>query len=161
MAFDFQFRISTGDLDRFDDPSSVKRAIMSGVRLATTNLKDYIVIGKLQGQVLQRRTGNLMSSIIAMDPVDSGNEIVGTIRVAETAPYGAMQEQGSTFSYLIEPSTAKFLHFFIEGREIFTKRVLHPPLQPRSFLQSALDDKMANGELHEWIREGMVQEGVI
>lgn len=74
-------------------------------------------------------------------PVDSGyyrNNIGfdGKNRVIANADYSAALEYGSK-PHIIEPKTAKALHFTTDGQEVFTKRVNHPGTKPLAIMRNA------------------------
>jgi hypothetical protein len=88
----------------------------------------------------------------AFAPVDEG-ELKDSIRGRKTNPFGgfvlaeaphaAATEFGSN-PHPIEPKEARFLHFFVDGVEVFTLHVDHPgtPAQPflRPAFQKSQDD---------------------
>ena len=74
-------------------------------------------------------------------PVDSGyyrNNIGfdGKNRVIANAEYSADLEYG-TKPHVIEPKTAKVLHFKSDGQDVFTKRVNHPGTKPLAIMRNA------------------------
>ena len=74
-------------------------------------------------------------------PVDSGyyrNNIGfdGKNKVIANASYSADIEYG-TKPHVIEPKTAKALHFTTDGQEVFTKRVNHPGTKPNPVMRNA------------------------
>lgn len=74
-------------------------------------------------------------------PVDSGyyrNNIGfdGKNKVIANADYSAALEYGSK-PHIIEPKTAKALHFTMDGQEVFTKRVNHPGTKPLAIMRNA------------------------
>ena len=74
-------------------------------------------------------------------PVDSGyyrNNIGfdGKNKVIANAEYSADLEYG-TKPHVIEPKTAKALHFKSDGKDVFTKRVNHPGTKPLAIMRNA------------------------
>lgn len=83
-------------------------------------LQRRIVEGKLSGQVLKERTGNLRRSIIERT-VSTGSRITST--VSTNAVYAKIHEYGG----VITPRTAAALVFEIDGHRIATQKVTIPP----------------------------------
>ena len=108
-----------------------------GVTLARHVVQDF-----LSGQVLKRRTGLLASSITRGGPqTRSRFERSGTSSISyvgTNVKYGTAWEYGIA-AHDIYPVTAKALHFFIAGQEIFAKHVHMPAQAPRAFLKPALE----------------------
>lgn len=74
-------------------------------------------------------------------PVDSGyyrNNIGfdGKTTVIANAEYSAVLEYGSK-PHVIEPKSAKFLHFQKDGKDIFAKIVHHPGTKPLAIMRKA------------------------
>lgn len=74
-------------------------------------------------------------------PVDSGNyrseiNYDGANEVIARANYSADIEYG-TGAHIIEPVTAKALHFKKDGKEIFAKKVNHPGTRPNPVMRNA------------------------
>lgn len=128
------------------------------------SLQAKIVGEKLSGQVLNRRTGKLSNSIRAL-PSDiesnfQGESIVGHVEGGGgPAFYGRVQEFGGDHAYDIVPINAKALHFFIGGKEMFLKKVHHPPLKERSFMRSSLEEYRETifDSLRQSVREEMAK----
>ena len=99
------------------------------------------IVGKLTGDVLQNRTGNLARSIEAIPARIEGAVIEGSVQGGGgVAFYGKFQEYGTRGPYTILPKNAQALRFFIEGKLIFAKKVIHPGLKERSFMRSTFTD---------------------
>lgn len=81
------------------------------------------------------RTGHLGRSI-REDPQRFVGPFHVTGGVTAHARYAAAVHQGSR-PHLIRPRRAKALHFFVGGREVFTKLVRHPGVRARPFLLGA------------------------
>lgn len=74
-------------------------------------------------------------------PVDTGNyrseiNYDGANSVIASANYSADIEYG-TGAHIIEPVTAKALHFKKDGKEVFTKLVHHPGTRPNPVMRNA------------------------
>jgi hypothetical protein len=92
-----------------------------------------IVGEKLHGQILQQRSGLLAGSVRPILAEISGNVVSGGVTAAGgPAFYGKVHEEGGTREYEIVPVNKKSLRFFLDNKERFFKRVLHPPLKQRS-----------------------------
>ena len=135
------------------------RTKMDGLMI---ELQAKIVGEKLSGQVLNRRTGKLSNSIRAL-PADieqnfQGDSVVGRVEGGGgPAFYGRVQEFGGTHSYPIVPVNAKALAFMMGGKQVFFMRVIHPPLQERSFMRSSLEESREDifNSLKQSVREGI------
>jgi phage gpG-like protein len=128
---------------------AIQRGLWRGVDAALGALRDHVVTDKLQGQVLQNVTGRLSESIQVETPTESDNRVTGS--VFSDSPYAAVQELGGRGYYPIDPVRASILHFFVDGDEVFTRHVNHPPLIARSFMHSTLVEHFDNGDIKEWV----------
>lgn len=81
-------------------------------------------------KVLRRRSGNLINSIIVRSKI-IGEGAEATIKVG--AKYGAIHEFGGT----ILPKNAKALHWKINGKDIFAKKVVIPA---RPYMRPAIEE---------------------
>lgn len=84
-------------------------------------------------------TGNLKSSI----SIDHGPL---SFDVGPTASYGDYVERGVPHPWVITASPGSSLHFWIDGREVFAKRVVHPPMAPQPYLAPAFDVGLQRAE---------------
>lgn len=102
-----------------------------------------LVVAKLSGTVLHRRTGRLAQSQnrrVTDTPVEI-TTAVGFNR--GTVPYGAIHEfGGTTRAHVIEAINAAALRFQVGGKTVFAKKVNHPgsKIPERSFLRSSLKE---------------------
>lgn len=98
-----------------------------------------LVRGKLNGGVLQRRTGRLAESIRS-EMRENANTLYGLV-YSTGVVYAAIHEHGGrTKPHDIYPRNARALHFFSGGNEVFAKVVHHPGslIPQRSYLRSSL-----------------------
>jgi phage gpG-like protein len=114
---------------------------------------------KLEGSVLQHRTGKLVNSI-RVNPIQvSGTVVTGSVQGAGgPAWYGKIHEYGGTHAYDIFPKTKLALAFPFMGKSpAFFKHVHHPPLPMRAFMKPSLDEMQDTilQELSETVRENL------
>ena len=121
-------------------PDRLQARLRETVARLTGDTRDRVT-AKLNGGVLQRRTGRLMGAVSAA-MAEEGTTLAGTIEVdSGAAPYAAIQEYGGeTRAHAILPRTARVLVFQRGGATVFARRVNHPgsKIPERSFLRSAL-----------------------
>lgn len=125
---------------------------------ATKMLQAHVMEQKLLGQVLHRRTGNLLRNIRQSVEVGSNRQVIGRVFVAAGAPYGRIHEYGGTIQIPeIFPVKAKALRFMIDGHVVFAKRVrAHSVVMPpRSFLRSTLRERLDDARriFQTWLNE--------
>jgi hypothetical protein len=88
----------------------------------------------------------------------SDRTIKVTLKSGEEVDYAAVQEVGVAHSWIIEPFNKKALAFTLNGKaqmlstlssgfaspqsfaEIVTKKVIHPPLEARPFMRTAIEE---------------------
>jgi len=127
-------------LKRLDAPLALKLA--DGMRETLIRMQSTVRTGKLSGQVLHQRTGNLSRSISYDVQTSARQFIEGQLYVGKEAPYGAVHEYGGTFTQHI-PSHERLIKMAfgqpIEPRVItvreFTRTVTYPV---RSFMRTTL-----------------------
>ena len=72
-------------------PEKVHRALVQEVTKLALDLQRHVVVDKLSGQVLNKITGRLQSSI-QYDVTDSGSSVIGRVYAnTSTAPYAGAQ----------------------------------------------------------------------
>lgn len=141
--------VNSADLSRF---KTKKNRMLESIRVRMNQLliqlQAKIVGEKLQGEVLQHRSGKLGKSIV-LDPANGavviGDQVVGSV-IGATPPagYGIVHEKGGINAYEIVPVSKKVMMFYSAGgAKRFAKRVLHPPLKQRSFMASTLEEMRA------------------
>jgi HK97 gp10 family phage protein len=91
------------------------------------------------------KTGTLRNSISYRV---SGKELI----IGPHVPYAPYMEFGtgskSEFggnAYEIKPKSGQYLKFQVGGKTVFTKKVMHPGIEPRPFMRPAVEEVM--GEL--------------
>jgi phage gpG-like protein len=142
-------------LDRI--PAQVVDMVAKKIRALTINLQHHIVADKLQGQVLQHRSGALGRSI-QPETTTSGDVTTGEVFSAGDVKYAAIHEYGGqTKPHDIVPVKAEALAFMMGGRQVFAKIVHHPgsKIPERSFMRSGLMD-MAD-EIVAGIRDAAIE----
>lgn len=138
-------------------PAAVAETVAAKVRVLTTNLQAHVVGDKLQGQVLNHRTGALSRSI-QQSVESSGGITTGEVYSSGDVKYAAIHEFGGTTpAHDILPNKAEALAFMIGGQQVFAKVVHHPGsrMPERSFLRSSLAD-MADA-IVDGIREAAIK----
>ena len=106
------------------------------------DLPDFsLVVKNATASTLQEAGFKVEDEAKKAAPVDSGyyrNNIGfdGKNRVIANADYSAALEYGSK-PHIIEPKTAKALHFKSAGKDVFTKRVKHPGTKPLAIMRNA------------------------
>jgi phage gpG-like protein len=135
--------------------NAMPNGLRNGIARAVTRLAietQRLVQQKLSGSVLKVRTGVLRSSI-NYKVEQSSTGVTATVGTAvKYAPY---HEFGISHSWEIRPKSARALAFELNGKTIFAKRVIHPPLPERSFLRSAL--KELTPKIENDIREAVAE----
>lgn len=114
-------------------PACIAAAIMTMGEL-DQELARYIVEQKLSGQVLNKVTGTLQSSIRPIPAVEADGRVTGGVEQdSGIAPYGKFHELGA---YI--PAMSGLMHFTDAGNEVFTMHTRGHRLPVRSFMRSAL-----------------------
>lgn len=148
VGFDTQVARLKGMGDRV--PVVMRRAMNESVHLIHSKVMEE----KLLGQVLNRRTGNLLRNIRS-EVVQIGllatktMGLLGRVFVGSGAPYGKIHEFGGTVQIPeIVPKNKKALRFFVGNNYLGTdvifarKTRAHPVTIPqRSFLRSTLKER--------------------
>jgi hypothetical protein len=113
-------------------PQEVIDAVAKKVRALTINLQRHVVADKLQGQVLNHRSGALGRSI-QTDVTTSGQTTTGKVFSAGDVKYAAIHEFGGrTPPHDIYPDKAEALAFMIGGKQVFAKVFIIPVRRSRS-----------------------------
>ena len=140
-------------------PTAVHNALVRKVTMLAYELQKKIRTEKLDGQVLNKRTGALQSSIF-VEVTETSHSVQGKVAAGKEIPYAAIHEYGGqTKPHIIVAKNAEALHFYMGGKEMFLKSVNHPgsKMPVRSYMRSSLS------EMRFEIIEGMtdaVKEGM-
>lgn len=80
----------------------------------------------------------------------------------EQHPYGHFVHSG-TSPHWITPVKAKSLRFFIGGKPVFAKKVLHPGTRPDPFVKNGVKKNMKNivNEINQGVFDGVRELGLI
>src|SRR5574337_884397 len=119
-------------------PEHIRQAVGDKIETLTEELYAK-VLDNVNGRLLQRKTGQLASSI--QKEVDIGGDVMeGWVGPVPANPKAWVQEYGGKGDYTIVPVNKNWLHFFWEkkGDWVFAKEVNHPPLEARRYLRQAL-----------------------
>lgn len=115
-------------------PACIAAAVETMTQL-NQELSRYIVEQKLSGQVLNRITGTLQSSIRPIPTVNVGGVITGGVEQdSGIAPYGKFHEFGAYIPAMRGPMSWTDS----EGNDVFTMHTRGHRLPVRSFMRSAL-----------------------
>ena len=130
-------------------PERLRDELKIGIGNVALKLQREVVQQKLQGQVLKRRTGHLMNSIV-QDVTENDAQIVGTVTAGgPTMKYARAHEYGFTGTVTVKEHLRTIKQAF--GKPIAPMQITvraHPMkmnLPERSFLRSALRDITASG----------------
>jgi hypothetical protein len=140
----------TGDREtivKFDKVSAALHAqLLTVTKKYAVNLQQHVKGDKLSGQVLNRRSGALSSSIkLAVD--DNGSSVYGRVFSSGDVKYAAFWEFGFQGTEQVSPHQRIVSHVF--GRKVtpLAQRVKGHSRKvdqaPRSFMRSALADMAA------------------
>ncbi len=136
----------TGDREVAAKYTEAANGLAAAIQLKMTTLvlqlEAKVKTEKLDGQVLNRRTGALARSISHKVSV-AGDTITGTVFSSGDVKYAAIHEfGGQTAPHEIVANKAKALAFAMGGKTVFAKRVMHPgsKIPERSFLRSSLSE---------------------
>lgn len=124
---------------------AVVAALEARVQAIDEMLQAKITGEKLSGQLLQQRTGKLIGSVRTLPVTNDGATIEGGVQAGGgPAYYARFQNYGTAGPYEILPKDPKgVLAFIIDGKQAFAKRVMHPGLRARNFMESTLDENAA------------------
>jgi phage gpG-like protein len=124
-------------------PAGVLRALEHKIAELTVDLQGYVVSRKLQGQVLNHKSGALSNSIQASDAKVVGTQITGDVFSSSDVKYAGIHEFGGVIpGHDIVAKNAKALAFMIDGKQVFARKVHIPDVKmpERSFLRSSLTE---------------------
>lgn len=118
-------------------PDRLRSALKDSMQRQLFRLQAAVVTGKLSGDPLHRRTGNLASSI-NQRLTDDGTSIVG--QVGTKVRYGAVHENGGTFQIPSHERTITQVFGHAVTPHAVTVRAHSATFPQRSFLRSSLRD---------------------
>ncbi len=119
-------------------------------------LQSKIVSEKLSGQVLNRRTGVLSSSVVPIPAsLDYPKIRFGIEAASGPAWYGKLFEEGGSRAYDILATKARALRFLREGRTVYARSVMHPPQAQRAFMKPSVEEFLPTiqSELNQAVRD--------
>lgn len=140
-------------------PGSVRTFLMNAVEEQTLALHRHIKDSKLEGQVLQHRTGKLTSSIFPAGPNVEGESVVGRVASSsDVVHYAAVHEYGMTVE-MVRRNLKRPAHLYRakDGTQRMTGTPYTVNFKERSFMRSSLAD------LREQITEALkkaVMDGI-
>ena len=140
-------------------PEKVRLAAKSSLDLWALELASYIKADKLSGQVLNRRSGNLSSSVFPSKS-ETSTSVSGGARAGLDVPYAKIHEYGGLIpAHQVVAINAKALAFTVGGVMRFAKSVQIPDVQmpERSYMRSSLREKAPDGiaELRAAVKESI------
>lgn len=143
----------------FGKGAAIVHALATKLQALNFQLQAKIQGEKLQGQVLNQRTGKLAASVRALPVEEEAGQIRGSVQAGGgPAFYGRIQEKGGTSEYDIAPVNKQALAFMLTGKQVFAKLVHHPPLKARPFMSTSLDEM--SGEIVEGLQGVLADESV-
>lgn len=145
-------------------PERLRAELKVGIGRVALKLQREVVQQKLNGQVLKRRTGHLMNSIV-QDVTENGAQIVGMVTAGgPTAKYARAHEYGFTGTVTVKEHLRNQTMAF--GKPIAPRQVtvrahsMKMNLPERSFLRSALRDITASGLIRDEIDGAIARASV-
>jgi hypothetical protein len=126
--------------------STILQVLQTRLNAILIQLQRYVVVQKLSGQVLHRRTGKLANSVRVIPATVKGSTVSGRVEAAGgPAFYGAINEMGNLSAYDIINTRARALAFISSsGEKVFAMRVRHPQIMARPFLRPSLEENEAS-----------------
>jgi len=145
-------------------PNKLRQALYKKITALTLELQRYIQTEKLQGQVLNKITGNLQSSVFSETTI-TNDGVEGRVYVGADVPYAAIHEYGGIIHH--PGGTPYFIGK--DGQPVFVSKetalgarlpVTKPhdiPMPERSYMRSGFQDfrdRIVQG-LTDAAKEGM------
>jgi phage gpG-like protein len=131
-------------------PAKYRERLVKVMQRVGFDLQGYVQRNKLQGQVLNHRTGWLSSHVHA-DTEEDGNKVRTTVGVDSNAvPYAAIHEYGGKIN--VPEVVGKLMRFETGGDIVFamSHRAFSFTMPERSYLRSSLSERKA--VYIDWIR---------
>lgn len=119
-----------------DEWNAIEENVRTNINLATLLIGDQLLQNVQERS--PKKTGNLRDSW----KVSMSEE--GMVIISSECPYAKMVDEG-TKAHVIEAKLASVLHFISkEGMEIFVKRVFNPGIEPKQFVEEAVDEMLSS-----------------
>src|SRR5271156_2523995 len=121
-------------IQRFSEiPQKAHEGLLAEITRLALDIQAHVVEDKLQGQVLNKITGKLASSI-QHDVTDGGTSIIGRVYSNSSVSYAGIHEFGG---YVPDrcPVSAQAMHWGSGGRDVFAKFARGFNMPERSFLR--------------------------
>ncbi len=133
---------------------AIREALLRRMQIVSEMLQKKI-LGKLGDDPIKQRTGKLATSVRVIPPEDTGDEIEGGVQSGGGPAYYARMLESGTEAHDIVPVTKQALQFFIDGKELFRKRVHHPGTKAYKFMSETLEENADNiiGEFKDAVKE--------
>ncbi len=127
-------------------PQAIVDVLTTRLNIVLTQLQRYIIVQKLSGQVLHRRTGALAGAVRVVSAHVEGAQIKGGVTAAGSPAslYGRVHETGGSRAYEIMSVKSRALAFMMDGRMRFFSRVNHPAAMMRPFMAPSLRENEGN-----------------
>lgn len=143
-----------------ESPDKIRAAAKSSLGIWATELAGYIKTEKLSGQVLNRISGRLSSSVHPVSE-QSGSSVSGGAGGGAGVPYAEIHEFGGLIpAHQVVAKNAAAMCFTVDGVKRFAKSVQIPDVQmpERSYMRSSLEEKAPEGieMLREAIKESIL-----
>lgn len=94
------------------------------------------VLENLNGKILQKVSGELIGSVHS-SVEGNENTLTASVFIEPETPKAWALERGGKGDYTITPK-GRILAFLIEGKQVFARSVLHPPMKEYAYLREAL-----------------------
>ena len=122
----------------------VVAVIATRIETLMEQLASYIVSTKLSGQVLGRVSGKLAESVHVIPTQFAGTKFIFGVEAAGgDAFYGKIYEEGLPFPWAITAVNARALQFVRDEHMAYAKWVVHPLVEPKPFMSTALEEYRA------------------
>lgn len=122
-------------------PGKVKESLIPALNRIGAMLAGYVQTQKLQGQVLNHRSGRLSNAVTFHEAQDSGSAVSVKVGVYQNVPYARIHEYGG---YVHVPEVSGPLMVFqgSDGNTVFTRRhkAFTATMPERSYLRSSLGE---------------------
>ena len=132
--------ISLEGTTRLDSIGRRLRVATEKKMIELTGLMYEKVIENLSGKILNKQSGQLVSSVHQENSAN-GDFYLGSVYISPITEKALALEKGGKGYYPIIATKASVLHFFTKnGAEVFTKSVNHPPSREFAYMRTALEE---------------------